>query len=444
MMSLNSFKNYLPIIIFLLLLFCFESLKGYDDILTTQKKINTYKVYSRKNTFWKLEQVTLYEYNDGVDTIIHKQLYSDSLMNNDMTVIKYALNGIKIGKETTSWDHRLQKWQNETKNLYFYDNEIYIIRDEGYIWMKEWSWDNWQLKSNTLFYYDSLKRKTNEEKYIYIYISGKDSTYRQLYQYHNSNFDTLNFITKSIIYNYNAETKDTTPNLKYEYFYDKYGNLINTKISRWYQADKLWKKTSDNWKNYKFDEKNRVKEKLYFSLENEKDTIFEYKESYQYNDKGELVEEIDEIYVDSISSFVNASRRNHYYSDNIIDSTIIYIWKNNEWELKTKMEYIYIVTDVEENKGLKLEQIISISPNPAKEYIEIEFSSPRLKPWVAGEDAIKIYNLLGECVLSTSEGVRTHPLIPSQEGNIRIDVSGLPPGVYFVRLGDWTGRFVKI
>jgi hypothetical protein len=56
----------------------------------------------------------------------------------------------------------------------------------------------------------------------------------------------------------------------------------------------------------------------------------------------------------------------------------------------------------------------------------------------------KIFNLLGECVMSTGGAVRTHPLIPSQKGNVRIDVSGLPAGVYIVRLGDWEVRFLKI
>ncbi len=85
----------------------------------------------------------------------------------------------------------------------------------------------------------------------------------------------------------------------------------------------------------------------------------------------------------------------------------------------------------------------SISPNPAWEYIEIYGLNKGLQPLVP-EQEIKIYNLLGECVLSAVGAGGTHPLIPSQEGNIRIDVSRLPVGVYFVRVGNWMGRFVKI
>jgi hypothetical protein len=86
---------------------------------------------------------------------------------------------------------------------------------------------------------------------------------------------------------------------------------------------------------------------------------------------------------------------------------------------------------------------ISIYPNPAGEYIEISGLNKGLQPLVHGYD-IKIFNLLGECVMSACEPGGTHPLVPSQEGKIRIDVSGLPAGVYYVRVGDWVGRFVKM
>ncbi|MCX7735892.1 MAG: T9SS type A sorting domain-containing protein [Candidatus Kapabacteria bacterium] len=49
------------------------------------------------------------------------------------------------------------------------------------------------------------------------------------------------------------------------------------------------------------------------------------------------------------------------------------------------------------------------------------------------------FKLLGECVLSTP-ALRATP----QEGNFRIDISNLPSGIHYVRLGDWVERFVKI
>jgi hypothetical protein len=101
-------------------------------------------------------------------------------------------------------------------------------------------------------------------------------------------------------------------------------------------------------------------------------------------------------------------------------------------------------TEISSVKNLiSVENSFFISPNPAGEYIVISGLNKGLQPLVP-EQEIKIFNLLGECVMSASGAGGTHPLIPSREGNIRIDVSGLPAGVYFIRVGDWVGRFLKI
>ena len=92
-----------------------------------------------------------------------------------------------------------------------------------------------------------------------------------------------------------------------------------------------------------------------------------------------------------------------------------------------------------ENEELAI--AFSVFPNSAEEYIEIK--DARAEHALPLQD-IKIYNMLGECVMSAGGAGGTHPFVPSQEGNIRINVSCLPSGVYFVRVGDWVGRFLKI
>ncbi|MCX7908454.1 MAG: T9SS type A sorting domain-containing protein, partial [Ignavibacteria bacterium] len=75
---------------------------------------------------------------------------------------------------------------------------------------------------------------------------------------------------------------------------------------------------------------------------------------------------------------------------------------------------------------------ITVSPNPASDYIEINFGN------IATSEAkeIKIYNPFGECVMTVGA---IHEL-PQQ----RIDISHLPAGMYFVRLGNLTEKFVVI
>lgn len=98
-----------------------------------------------------------------------------------------------------------------------------------------------------------------------------------------------------------------------------------------------------------------------------------------------------------------------------------------------------IKTNVETAK--KQDQDINIFPNPAKDYIEIFIPESFLKESHSNtsflrtqESEIKIYDVLGECVLveQTPSSVQ------------RIDVSGLAAGVYFVRIGGWVDSFVKV
>ena len=95
----------------------------------------------------------------------------------------------------------------------------------------------------------------------------------------------------------------------------------------------------------------------------------------------------------------------------------------------------------------------SISPNPATDYIEISYSP--LEKGVRGlSDEIRIYNIFGQEVyptLNPSPAVRDfsgklHDTLPNGEGwggVARLDISSLPVGVYFVKLGNKVNKFLK-
>jgi hypothetical protein len=85
------------------------------------------------------------------------------------------------------------------------------------------------------------------------------------------------------------------------------------------------------------------------------------------------------------------------------------------------------VSDLESNSGLL------IQPNPSSDFITIQLSNKGFQPFAA-EDKVQIFDVLGIEVGQSS-------LI---DGNIRIDVSHLPAGVYFIRFGDKVEKFVKM
>jgi WD40 repeat protein len=98
-------------------------------------------------------------------------------------------------------------------------------------------------------------------------------------------------------------------------------------------------------------------------------------------------------------------------------------------------------TAVEDNGD---EKTLYLYPNPAGDYIDVILKErQRLKTaegsGVANPNlSVKVYDVRGNVVL-------THHLSPSREGeSVRLDVSGLAAGVYFVNIGGKMYKFVKM
>ncbi len=94
---------------------------------------------------------------------------------------------------------------------------------------------------------------------------------------------------------------------------------------------------------------------------------------------------------------------------------------------------------------------ILITPNPASDYIEISLSPAgggrgwTLPTEVISSEAknlVRIYNALGEN--TTPSNLLGLPPLLAKEGMIKIDISNLSPGVYFIKIGDKFEKFVKI
>ena len=76
-----------------------------------------------------------------------------------------------------------------------------------------------------------------------------------------------------------------------------------------------------------------------------------------------------------------------------------------------------------------------IYPNPASDFIEINISNKGLKPFAEIEN-VQIFDMLGIEVLSIGTGLD----LSTQ----RINISHLPAGVYYIRIGDKVEKFLKM
>jgi photosystem II stability/assembly factor-like uncharacterized protein len=78
-----------------------------------------------------------------------------------------------------------------------------------------------------------------------------------------------------------------------------------------------------------------------------------------------------------------------------------------------------------------------ITPNPAEEYIEINFERCPTSVRCRTSEKIEIYNVLGECI-------KTVPIPSPQAPNPqKVDISELPAGFYIVRIENNFGKFIK-
>ncbi|GAB1371877.1 hypothetical protein MASR1M45_19390 [Candidatus Kapaibacterium sp.] len=100
---------------------------------------------------------------------------------------------------------------------------------------------------------------------------------------------------------------------------------------------------------------------------------------------------------------------------------------SSTYRLRTKLN-----TSVSDNNFISK---ILLTPNPAGDYITISIPelNKGLQPLI---QKVLIFNILGVEVIST-------PASPGEE-NLRIDVSHLPAGVYYVRIGSMIEIFVKM
>jgi len=118
-----------------------------------------------------------------------------------------------------------------------------------------------------------------------------------------------------------------------------------------------------------------------------------------------------------------------------VDYIKSYLPKDETDSLKNGMlAYSYTVepsTNVAEGENPRLDSPkFGITPDPATEYIDVTSSN------VSSESQqVRIYNILGECVMECP--------IQSMYQSFRIDISGLTPGVYFLRIGGESRLYVK-
>jgi V8-like Glu-specific endopeptidase len=177
---------------------------------------------------------------------------------------------------------------------------------------------------------------------------------------------------------------------------------------------------------------------------------YSWSKSFQIiNSKGETVMLQDQLPEDSFDysaclpegcyTFVPAD----YYEEGVsketalvmkrLDGSEIFSISGKDFVSTTRIDFCITLTSVEDYSHEKL----LIFPNPANDYIYIQAS----EGFKSSESSdIKVFTTLGEIVMAVPSTVNYNG---SGSASVRINISHLPTGLYFVRIGEKFEKFVK-
>ena len=394
------------------------------------------------NDDYAITQIHVFSKSDG-ETYYYYDYNDKGLMTRE-TVSPQSGNEIKFEFEYDANNNLIRRthkqnvngnWENTIRHNYIYENNQLVLRISQ-------KWDVDAFKDYMKIYYeynDDGKEKYEKMEEL---IDGKwKKQYDLTYSYYDNYYQIIWYAYKN----------DSIANgIRYKYEYNEFGKIGTEYQDYWYMDDWAlrFRKT-----NYYWNTNHRLS---YYILEQyieDKWTNIS-KVEYEYNFQDKLAIETTYSYYDG--DWTKNLMRNYQYDSlkNMVVTTWN-IWQNDSWEFLDntinlkfyegnladyqyfhgyRFEFSYDkLLSVEDNQST-----VTISPNPAKDYIVVNFIERGVNSMV--DDHIKIYNMLGEIVLNQSDIVSAY----SKEcGKYRIDISGLVPGVYFLRFGNCVQRFIK-
>jgi hypothetical protein len=174
--------------------------------------------------------------------------------------------------------------------------------------------------------------------------------------------------------------------------------------------------------------------------------------TYEYNNSNNMTKAYSEIWYDDGMNEKKWIPSDIDFKINIYNKILTNF---NEKRGRSRTFYTYVkgyvinlqYQDITSNEeALLIDNHLSLYPNPATDYIEIATEDVILNGTQWSEESIEghrsksiqIYDFLGNVVLTLT------PAISLKGEGVRIDVSGLAKGVYFVRIGGKIYKFVKL
>ena len=381
----------------------------------------------------------------------------------------YNSDGNQIIKIEYGWNSVNNTWREDIKTEYAYDN-------------------NKELKTNELYSWDatnSIWKKYGDGKYEYTY-DNKENPITRLYSFGGENnwrwvylmeweYDSLDRMIVSTHYvSRNGSTWEGYE--KFDYLYDNNNKKIKSASYIWNNTDSAWIGANSK-EEFIYDSKgNRTMYAFYYWSSNNT-WKGNYKGEYTYNDKGLLTMEAnydwdndDNDWIirnkwefiydnnDNITTYIQYNMHGEYYREEyvydlsysraelLIPVGMTFSYTNNKpieeksykmfgtaWEELSIGTYYWSAKNVTGIVETHCNASLRVYPNPAGNQLTID-----CRDVINHVSTVEIYDVVGQTV-----GAGFKPAPTNAKNEITIDISHLAAGMYFLKIGNRTARFVK-
>jgi len=343
---------------------------------------NSELINSKLNDF-----ILLYQPDSVIDFIWNdvNSIWEKNVRN----VYAFDETGKLIIKTMALWDE--DKWMLEEKIDYIFSDTLLIEQIE-YWW--DWYYIEW----------------TNTKKYSYLYDSTGKITQTQFENWSENDFRWEN--DSLYVYDYNETNQLETfisqtwsnyfnewENLyQLKFFYDTLGNLTEQMKSLWEFDLLIWEPeefttnvydstialieqinysivrndTSNVWKKeYSYFENGKLKDLscyIWVSFNGNEYWLEDYKFSYNYNENGDIVEEVEYLFDWDLLVWEKIYLTSYiYFDDNLLNKVTYYQWKQGSWNELEQLRFYYPGhTSI---KGKWNVNVLETYPNPVNDIL---------------------------------------------------------------------------
>jgi hypothetical protein len=264
--------------------------------------------------------------------------------------------------------------------------------------------------SVTSFQYDSLGRVTQVENLFYI-----TSKTRYIYKY-----DSEGRLSNILTMFKRSQVADEDSLYRQKYEYDSTGNLISYSLEQYRVQGSPFTWTIMENILYRYDQNNLLSEDLIYRS----DPLFDFQPVLQTRHQY-IIDAFGKplVYIEMQNeSNIFFSRKKLVIFYDTMRNAIYgesYLWNGSGYDGPLYRHFTFSKTPPLEIDEIQKDDDIRLYPNPAVNYIYLEYFS------AAGMPVVTIYNMMGDCMEAQQE-VRGDKL--------KIDISRLSPGIYFAEI----------